>query len=286
MEEINLEWDDFKTMVTSKNLSIQYNEIDIRYDIFAFDDNLIKYCSVIWKDDYEPYDMSYERDDFINNYKSTSNQKIELNVTDSSFSKTLSYSTFKDKLTTKELEWQFFEETDKYDLFSVDGKIVYQCTLYKSDTTNTDDFETNYKPTANKKIGIALDPLNSPVVSFKGDGAYGSPTKGTTTNIDFQLTTDRYLNGANFYVQNSTMGDYVAFQVVDVDNLLGYGAGLVLSTWVIKWYVPPNTWCMITSPTAGLVNTGFYLRVVYNSVAGVLDPQANLFINYHLNMKL
>ncbi len=209
----------------------------------------------------------------------------EVKIVQDPFNIDNTYATFKSLINSKGLFWQYQETSDLYNVFATEGPITYTTTVYKvGDATNLSDFETNYKAGSNKKVGVARDPLPAATVSFKGKGVYQVCTKNSTTNIDFQMPADRYLNGANWYCKDAELGDYFVFQVVDVDNLLGYGAGLVLSTWVEKWYVGPNEWIFFQSPTAGLVNAGFYLRGIYTSVGTVNDVK--VFINYHLNVKL
>lgn len=66
----------------------------------------------------------------------------------------VSWPEFKNFINTKETPFQYFETTGYYRLIAFDGFFSVQCELDKtpSDTTQLDDFETNYKPEANKNI--------------------------------------------------------------------------------------------------------------------------------------
>lgn len=73
----------------------------------------------------------------------------------------LSYQNFKDIVSKKNILWQYKEDNKKYRIFAIDETICYFVIVWKngfetveSDVANINDFETNYKNIANKKIGI------------------------------------------------------------------------------------------------------------------------------------
>ena len=70
-------------------------------------------------------------------------------------------------------------------------------------------------------------------------------------------------------VEGAHAGDKMTFQVVDVDNVLGYGANTVITEYISSMPVPPwNHERNLESPTAALIPSGLYLRVVYQSAGG------------------
>lgn len=77
----------------------------------------------------------------------------------------LSWTELKTLATSNLLEIQFTEKPDYYDLYINNGSLIYYCVLNKSTPANPDqqDFETNYKSTANGKIksGILLQGADS-----------------------------------------------------------------------------------------------------------------------------
>lgn len=108
-------------------------------------------------------------------------------------------------------------------------------------------------------------------------------TAGTDTNIDFKLTrTNLWISGGQIVYQNVCFGDYVKFQVVDKDNVLGYGENFVLNTFVNKWYLDPGKTSQVIASTyaAELKLSGIYLRAIYHSV-GEID--VDVCINYDLH---
>jgi len=118
---------------------------------------------------------------------------------------------------------------------------------------------------------------------FKGDAVSGTATKNSTTNIDYAVSeSGLFISGAEFIYKDSVWGDYVECQIIDLDNVLGYGAGTVLSQYVKKWYLDPSKSSIrVESPYAGSLPDGVYVRVKYHSVGTETDPSA--LINYFMH---
>lgn len=99
---------------------------------------------------------------------------------------------------------------------------------------------------------------------FHGE-LYAVPA-GAAVGFDLQVTEEIRLYGGHYWVQGASPGDTMSFEVVDVDDMLGAGAGVVVSRYISNMPVPP--WDHerdLVSPTAALVPPGLYLRVTYNS---------------------
>lgn len=102
----------------------------------------------------------------------------------------------------------------------------------------------------------------------KAKGYVGTATAGTTTNVDFAVgAEDRYIDGVRIILINHDAGDTMSFQVVDVDNVMGYGAGTVLKEFGTSWNVDhekcdqgANVYNFLARLYAGL-----YIRIVYTS---------------------
>jgi len=106
---------------------------------------------------------------------------------------------------------------------------------------------------------------------FHGE-LYAVPAS-STVGFDLLLTEEVRLYGGHYFVQGSTIGDTMSFQVVDVDNITGLGAGTVLNEYIKDMPVAP--WDHerdLDSPTAALIPAGLYLRVVYANASA--DPVA------------
>jgi hypothetical protein len=106
-----------------------------------------------------------------------------------------------------------------------------------------------------------------------------------TTTGDLKLTDDCFITGAVLRTNTSAFGDYAVFQVVDVDNILGYGAGTVLGQYVNKWYMRSDAQEQANenTPYPAKILAGLYLRLIYTSVG--LMP-VSVAINYRLHKAL
>ena len=118
---------------------------------------------------------------------------------------------------------------------------------------------------------------------YSEDGMTGTATKNTTTDLDFKITgASEYVQGGQILFQNAAWGDYITAQVVDVDNVLGYGAGTVLNTYIKKRYIHPDLKkSELEVPYAGLVPQNTYLRIKYTSVGTSTD--VDVAVNYSLH---
>jgi hypothetical protein len=117
------------------------------------------------------------------------------------------------------------------------------------------------------------------ICKFRGQGIAFTATAGTTTDYDYKFTSARLIEAPIVMCKNHAWGDYLRFQVVDVDNIMGYGAGVVLDEFATTWYMddsvqtqrPVDLWY-----SAEMIS-GLYIRVKYTSVGGTnVDVKINL----------
>lgn len=117
---------------------------------------------------------------------------------------------------------------------------------------------------------------------FRGTGISGTATKNSTTNHDYNLPEDRFLNGVELLLCDHEFGDTVKFQVVDVDGVV-YPAGTVLDEFATDWNIASDTQRQgpYILPYPALIYSWMYIRVVYNSTGTVNDVKfkANLFLH-------
>jgi len=118
---------------------------------------------------------------------------------------------------------------------------------------------------------------------FTGDGMSGTAVKNTTTSLDYKVTTENtYLSGAELIWDSATFGDYVTFEIIDIDNVLGYGENVVLSQYIKKWYLSPdNNQKEVASPYAGLISKDTYIRVKYTNTSVNTDQLIAVNIYLH-----
>jgi hypothetical protein len=127
---------------------------------------------------------------------------------------------------------------------------------------------------------VELAPFNTSLnFRFRGKGIEGTAAAGQTTNIDEKFTQEMYINGAQLILKNHVFGDYVNFQVVDVDGIMA-PAGTVLDTFGEKWFVASDKQDQQTVilPYPARIYAGLYIRISYKS-NGLTDVsvQCNLF---------
>lgn len=100
-----------------------------------------------------------------------------------------------------------------------------------------------------------------------------------TTIKDYKVEHDYILDGAEISVVGVPLiGDYLKGQVVDVDNVFGYGAGLVLGEFVPKWMIVPGLILQLSyeSKYPAKIYAGLYIRTIYYSLGlSNLDVIAN-----------
>ena len=122
-------------------------------------------------------------------------------------------------------------------------------------------------------------------VKFRGKGIAFTATAGTTTSYDFKLTAARLIDGTRLFLKDHAFGDSVKFQVVDVDNILGYGANTVLDEFATDWYVASDKQDQGATrlPYSAEIIANLYIRLVYNSVGGTnVLVKCNLFLHEYL----
>ncbi len=77
--------------------------------------------------------------------------------------------------------------------------------------------------------------------------------------------------GVRYHVVGGNDGDHITFSVVDIDNILGYGAGTILDTFADNFYVFPDEVAEIREHQADLI-PGLYIRATYNN-SGASDSR-------------
>ena len=127
--------------------------------------------------------------------------------------------------------------------------------------------------------------FNSSSVNFKATGTSGTCPYGTTFNLDYKLPYDCILTGGYLILKNHVWGDTVTQQVVDIDNVMGYGANVVLKEFVTNWNVADDVQAqqMIVAGYPAKPFQDLYLRVKYTSTGGT---NVSVAVNYLLHKVL
>lgn len=96
--------------------------------------------------------------------------------------------------------------------------------------------------------------------------------KGVQTIFDHKLEQDVKLRGGIFETEGHVMFDTITLEVVDIDNILGYGAGTVVSDYFKQWNVPKSGREEVLEISVGEpVLKNLYVRAKYNSVSSTDD---------------
>lgn len=210
------------------------------------------------------------------------------------------WTAFKAIMAVKGFPHQHEDDGITHTIWGYDGPEAYICNIWKGDVpeavvnagysqaqndTDKSNFTTSYLSTANKTIDVTK-PFADPI-GFRArmKGVKGTATKNTSTNIDYKLTEDRWINGVQIILKDHEFEDTVKFQIVDVDNIFGYGAGLVLDEFGSDWNLSSDKQdqgiYVLSYPAKILAN--LYIRIVYISTGTVNDVRAT--INYFLHKK-
>lgn len=127
--------------------------------------------------------------------------------------------------------------------------------------------------------------MSADKVKFRGEGLSFTATAGASTTFDHILSEARLLDGIQLILKDQAFGDSVDLKIVDVNNTLGYGAGVVLDAFSTGWRVASDRQDQgqIRLPYAAEVLAGLSIRLVYHSVgASNVSVEANLFAHKYM----
>lgn len=202
---------------------------------------------------------------------------------------------FKDFVDARKVSIQWIDVNDHYYLKAFDSSFSISCSIYKLDEDGTykAQFEASYKALGNKPMGAicptsgrALMPFrpfsDSEGFRFRGKGVSGLATASTVTNIDLKITEERFINGCEVILKDQAFGDSCNFEIVDVDNIIGYGAGVVLDRFAESWFfsgdVQDQGQFILDYPAK--IIAGLYIRIAYTSTGGTnVQVRCNYFLH-------
>lgn len=200
----------------------------------------------------------------------------------------LSWSDFKQTLDNQALNFQYFDFNNTYHIYTSNGPVTVLCKIYKDSGTDQTDFEDNYKANGNKplKARVEAEPANISLTHYIASDVV-TVNAGDEETIDIEIAqqdseTQQILYGGALHTQNADFGDYVKFQIVDVNNVLGYGAGLVLKQYITKAYLNNNGTFEDYDEAGAYLPVGLFLRCIYKSVAA--SGTTKVKINYLLGI--
>ncbi len=202
----------------------------------------------------------------------------------------LDWTELRDESDARSIPLQYVTKSSpsEYIIWFDDGNTTYHTSVTKAGTapnpSDQKDFEDNYKSGANVSHDrLATDRTPYVRVTEKTVGktmqVKGFEITGaanTVTNHDIKWTedieivggfADAYTDPADSNTVFEFKGSKVQMQVVDVDNILGYGAGTVLNTFAVD--IPATklllNGCAALSTTAFDLLTGLYIRIAVDN---------------------
>lgn len=115
--------------------------------------------------------------------------------------------------------------------------------------------------------------LDADKAKYKLQGFKGTASINSTTNIDWKLPEERWISGGILLAQGTHWGDKLCLQIIDKDNVLGFGTNFVLDEYVTDFYMVTDSEFQIQmeAPYVALIPANVYIRIVYTNTS-VLDP--------------
>lgn len=170
-----------------------------------------------------------------------------------------------------------------YYIWTEDSGVLHSISL-EVNSQESADFEDHHRAQCNYGTPIYNAPfaLDSMVCAY--DGIPLTEINEDPKKLYFQITKDNmFLAGGQSGGTNICEGDWFSMEIVDHDNLLGYGVDFVLKQWVFKKFLR-TTGCVCETPYAGHPPAGFYIMITYHKSGERYENQPNPKIWVQLNL--
>lgn len=194
----------------------------------------------------------------------------------------------KNIITSRSIYPQYQELSNQYILGLRISPLDYICIIEKNNLEELTDFETNYKSLSNKPIKqyVITEPANVSLTLYNApDIVTVNPNE--TVSIDLKLQSasgesKQIIYGGALYADSPGFEDYVRFQIVDVDNIFGYGNNIVLKEYIKKAYLNNSNSFEQYDEAGAYLPVGLYLRCIYVSTKN--EGLTKVKINYLLGV--
>jgi hypothetical protein len=184
---------------------------------------------------------------------------------------TVSWTTLKALLASKQLSVQYVDDGNAYEVFAIEQNISWEAGVQKDGLTDCIDFETNYLPTANQPLEIkaaagrpirnAPSPQPNGTIQRWSGKVLPLNTNGLTTVYNLFFNQPVYLTGGDFFGDNTDGNDTLSMYVTVPSE------GLTVITSVDAVPVPTSVDSprAMYAPEAMLFPLGVNLTIVYVS---------------------
>lgn len=174
-------------------------------------------------------------------------------------------------------KWQIYCETDgKYEevLLSSSEPAPTKCPV---DTTHTVTANSaSIIQTINTSVQKTQQHIGADSIALLEFGFNFTAPKNSTSDND-KLLPVKYLRGAGIECEDHEFGDSITVQIVDADNILGYGAGFVLNEFGNEVQIPVSGLFKVLSESiSNAIPTGVYIRMKYKSVGTTNDVKVRV----------
>lgn len=188
------------------------------------------------------------------------------------------WTTIKNFTVTRNLSLQWVICDNTYRLKCFDNFFSMDCSIPMDGNTDQIDFETNFKNKSNKPIKTEV------ITQFEKEDKILKLFSGEVDVVNGVATLllktpgvpgsgGRYIDWGVAWFNEQHNGDKVyKVEVVDIDNLLGYGAGVILRTYHDEaaleencgWRIPKTEGVVEVDALGGygFLPSGFYLRII------------------------
>lgn len=199
------------------------------------------------------------------------------------------WTVFKAALVAGHLALKAIMVGDNYWLRAIDGAFAINC-LIPTDPAHPDtaDYLENYAAQANLplKSKVITEPADLALTHYVASDIIEIDANSEAI-IDIQLEQSddelqQILYGGALHAQNPDFGDYVKFQIVDKDNILGYGANVVIKEYIKKAYLNNLGTFEDYDDAGAYLPVGLYLRCIYKNAK--VSGTTKIKINYLLGI--
>lgn len=127
--------------------------------------------------------------------------------------------------------------------------------------------------------------MSGDTVRFRGVGIQFTALANSITSYDYLVhaTEMRLIDGTQLILSGHQLGDSIDFQLVDVNNVMGFGTNVVLDGFGANWWVASDKQDqghIRFVYSAGII-PGLYIRVKYNNTSTTTDVQVRLNLFLH-----
>ena len=175
-----------------------------------------------------------------------------------------------------------------------DVQIVFKASLSSSEEEELDNIVDSHNPEPDEiepnlvdlPVGKILATESVPFANpsglrFRGASFSGTVSGESTADIDYEITQERWINGGRLLISAIGPEDKITFQVVDKNNVLGLGAGVVLDEFIKDYFVPDTGNLEVRLDYPARIIAGLFLRLKYtNSNSSSITVKCNLYLHW------